>query len=205
MTASTAPVPAAGAAIYRVESTPQFVRCLEKLRARPGRPAEAAAKADRVLLAFASGRASALREAGALTAWGERRVVGCGKFNLGGGYRLIYSRRGGTVVPQFVGNHEECHRWLSANRGLDLRPDRGVRSAPTAEGSTGSKEDELQEFQPSSDYPGITLSDRELRKVFAGLCGAASNPPSPTGAVLRQQHGTGLKEPLMLLPLKEAP
>lgn len=110
-----------------------------------------------------------LREAKALTVWGESRVAGCAKFNLGSGYRLIFSRRGGTIVPHFLGNHEECHRWLMANRGLDLRPDRRVAQVET--GGSPEKEDTSQDFEQSPALPEITLSDRELRRVFAGLCG----------------------------------
>jgi hypothetical protein len=133
----------------------------------------AAAKADRVLNAFVSGKATGLREAGSLTAWGESRVFGCKKFNLGGGYRLIFSRRGGTVMAHFVGNHEECHRWLMANRGLDLRPDRRV--TPVARECAMGEEDTSQDYQSSPTLPEITLSDRELRLVFGGLCGVVKS------------------------------
>lgn len=166
-------------AIFSVEPTPTFTRCLEKLRARPGRPAEAAVKAERVLEALASGRATGLREAGALTSWGESRVTGCGKFNLGGGYRLIFSRRGGTVVPHFIGNHEECHRWLVTYRGLDLRPDR--RMTPVARECALGEEDTSQGQQSSPAFPEIALSDRELRLVFAGLCGVEKSAAPEIG------------------------
>jgi hypothetical protein len=115
-----------------------------------------------------------LREAGSLTSWGEKRVAGCGKFDLGGGYRLIFSRRGGTVVPHFIGNHEECHRWLMANRGLDLRPDR--RAKPMGRGSFVGDEDTEEAYPPSPAIPEISLSDRELRRMFAGLCQVGETP-----------------------------
>lgn len=155
--------------VFAVEPTPAFTRCRERLRARPGRPAEAVAKADRVLESLASGKATDLREAGSLTTWGENRVGGCGKFNLGGGYRLVFSRRGGTVVPQFIGNHEECHRWLMTNRGLDLRPDR--RATPAAVESVQDAEDAPRQEQSPPAFPELNLSDHELRRVFAALCG----------------------------------
>ena len=170
-----------GSSIFFVEPTPQFTRCLEKLRARPGRPAAAAAKADRVLEALASGKATGLREAGSLTTWGESRVIGCSKFNLGGGYRLIFSRRGGTVIPHFMGNHEECHRWLMANRGLDLRPDRRVM--PVARECALGQEDTSQEYQSSPAFPEINLSDHELRRVFAGLCGVVKSVTHEIGDI----------------------
>lgn len=133
-----------------------------------------AAKADRLLEALASGRAAGLREAKSLTSWGESRVTGCAKFDLGSGYRLIFSRRGGTIVPHFLGNHEDCHRWLMANRGLDLRPG---RHTPAARKVSLDKEDTIQAVERSPAIPEITLYDSELRRVFAGICGVANSSP----------------------------
>ena len=161
----------------------------------------AASKADRVLEAFASGKATGLREAGSLTSWGESRVTGCGKFDLGGGYRMIFSRRGGTLMPQFLGNHEECHRWLMANRGLDIRPDR--RTTPTVQESIENKEETSQEYQSSSTCQEITLSDRELRRVFAGMCGVVKSTAPEIGDVDCPPRGSEIAEALMQRTHKE--
>lgn len=167
-TRSTERVPR-GPVIARVERTGSFLRLLERHRSRSGRPAEAARKAERILASLAAGAGLCPWEAGSLTRFGDARVPGCVKYELGGGYRLICRRRGAVLVALFLGNHEECHGWLRVIRGLEDVTGEPVASSPPA-GSLCAPEDE-RPAGPSRSLPARDYTDRELRMVFAGLCG----------------------------------
>ena len=158
-----------GPVISRVERTATFRRHLEKHRSRPGRPAEAARKAEGILGTLAAESGLCPWEAGSLTRSGDARIPGCVKFELGGGYRLICRRRGGTLVALFIGNHEECHSWLRVYRGLDAAMD-DFDQKPDVSAIAGREDDKLT-FEPSPELPEAILTDRELRAVFRGLCG----------------------------------
>ncbi len=157
-----------GPVITCVKVTASFQRFLERHRRRPGRPAEAAHKAERILSALAAGDELCPWEAGTLTRFGDARIRGCVKFELGGGYRLICHRRGGVLVALFLGNHEECHVWLRANTGI-AEVAGEIQAAPTRAGEPEDYEDRQHaESSPSAER---AYTDRELRTVFAGLCG----------------------------------
>jgi hypothetical protein len=157
-----------GPVITSVKVTAPFQRFLERHRRRPGRPAAAAHKAERILSELASGNELCPWEAGTLTRFGDARIPGCVKFELGGGYRLICQRRGGVLVALFLGNHEECHIWLRANTGLAAVAG-AIDAAPTMAGNLEVQEDkQTPESLPSTER---AFTDRELRTVFAGLCG----------------------------------
>ena len=161
--------PPRGPVITSVKVTAPFQRFLERHRRRPGRPAEAAHKAERILTELAAGDALCPWEAGTLTRFGDARIPGCVKFELGGGYRLICQRRGGVLVALFLGNHEECHVWLRANTGF-VEVAEEFEVAPARAGEPEDHEDQhAPESLPSAER---AYTDRELRTVFAGLCGA---------------------------------
>ena len=156
-----------GPAITSVKVTAPFQRFLERHRRRPGRPAEAAHKTERILSALAAGDRLCPWEAGTLTRFGDARILGCVKFELGGGYRLICHRRGGILVALFLGNHEGCHIWLRANSGIADVPGE-IAVAPTMAREPKDLEDnQHSELSRSAEH---SYTDRELRRVFAGLC-----------------------------------
>jgi hypothetical protein len=52
------------------------------------------------------------------TKHGESRIKGCIKYDLNDFCRLITVQRDGYCVLLYCGDHEDCDRWLEANRGL---------------------------------------------------------------------------------------
>jgi len=158
-----------GPVISSVERASPFRRLLERHSSRPGRPAEAARKAEQILSTLSAGAGLCPWEAGSLTRWGDARIPGCVKFELGGGYRMICRRRGGVLVALFLGNHEECHNWLKAGHGLDEAW--GEAEIPPATASEPEEHGGVQPAEPSPLLAERTYSDRELRAVFHGLCG----------------------------------
>ena len=156
-----------GPAITRVERTVSFQRLLEKHRSSPGRPAEAARKAERILAAPAAGERLCPWEAGSLTRWGAARLPGCVKYELCGGYRLICRRRGATLLALFLGNHEECHSWLRVSRGFEDMV--GEVAALPAQNREPEERVDKQPLAPSQPPAAREYSDGELRAVFAEL------------------------------------
>ena len=158
-----------GPVIKCVGRTAPFQRLLERHRRRPGCPANAARKAEQILSTLAAGEGLCPWEAGSLTRWGDARIPGCVKYELGGGYRLICRRHGGTLAALFLGNHEECHTWLRDCRGQE---DVAVDANPVSNTSAiPGQQEEDPPFEPSPNLPETTLTDSELRAVFRGLCG----------------------------------
>jgi len=157
-----------GPAITRVVRTMFFCRLLKKHSRRPGRPAEAASKAERILDALETGAGLCPWEAGSLTRWGDARVPECVKFILSGGYRLICRRRGGTLLALFLGNHEECHNWLRGRPDLEEVP--GEIQVPPATSGRPADHVNVLVSEPLSILAEREYTDRELRTVFAGLC-----------------------------------
>ena len=157
-----------GPGISSVESTTTFRRLLGRHQRRPGRPAEAARKADQILSALAAGGGICPWEAGSLTRYGDARIPGCVKYELGGGYRLICRRRSGILIALFLGNHEECHSWLRSGGGL---AEAEAEQAEVSPDYAGERE-VLEEDSPIEQSPNAErkYTDRELRAVFAGLC-----------------------------------
>ncbi len=123
-------------------------------------------KAEQILSSLASADGLCPWEAGSLTRSGDARIPGCVKFELGGGYRLICRRRGGTLLALFIGNHEECHSWLRVYRGLEETGEVLIAPAPSGEPDDHEAgQPDGQALREEREY-----TDRELRAVFAGLC-----------------------------------
>ena len=55
-----------------------------------------------------------------VTNHGENRIRHCVKYDLGNGFRLVTIQHKGIIVLEFVGNHEDTDKWLSANVGKTL-------------------------------------------------------------------------------------
>lgn len=54
------------------------------------------------------------------TKHGENRIPHCVKYDLNGFSRLITIQDSGICVICFLGNHDECEKWLTRNKGLVL-------------------------------------------------------------------------------------
>lgn len=134
-------------------------------------------KAESIIKRLALGRVCHHHtdKAGSLTKYGEKRIRGCKKYDLGCGHRMITLERASTVYLAFLGSHDECRSWLAGNSRLkDFTPGVG-QTIPV-----GSKR--KQPVKPEeSDSQGNTLldeddplrefTDQELRRVFSGLTG----------------------------------
>jgi hypothetical protein len=168
----------------------QFTKYLQKLRRAGGRSAFSAERAVAIIATLSSAPGSSAPGSSApgssapglservnrLTKFGERRIEGCQKYDLGSGYRLVYVKEAVHYIFLFVGTHDDCDRWLTNNKYLqDLQLDRleddaWCVSEPTACDPAAPP----PQAESQMDYDDIlmqTIDEQTLRRVFHGLCG----------------------------------
>ena len=92
-----------------------------------GVPAKAAEKAKLIIYKMLSEPPGSPDSFGQITKYGEDRIPGCIKYDLPGAHRLITLHQDKHVVVLFVGNHDECDKWLFKNRGLRIAINKDTR------------------------------------------------------------------------------
>jgi hypothetical protein len=152
----------------------RFEKELEALWKRGETGATAAQKANELLAALTRNGPPDLRKVWKLTGWGEKRIEGCLKYDLGDGYRTICFRRGETLFISYVGDHDECqkyldhysgrHNWVAKENGTTLP----VQLAEASEGGEAAPSDEGFE-EDNDDFLLEQIDDKTLRKIFSGL------------------------------------
>src|SRR6266850_4967444 len=101
-----------------VHCEPQLQKCLNKLRKAGGRAALAAERIEAIIATLASNDCLQPVQVNKLTRHGEARIDKCKKFDLVGGYRLVYVREEQHYFFLFAGTHDACDRWLNNHRNL---------------------------------------------------------------------------------------
>lgn len=101
-----------------IHHAPQFKKCLEKLHRAGGRAALAAVQVEEILATLALHDRIPPEKVHKRTTHGEHRIDGCQKFDLVGGYRLVYVKEGYQYCLLFAGTHDECDRWLNHHKRL---------------------------------------------------------------------------------------
>ena len=81
----------------------RFEKELDALRQRGETGAAAAQKAEALIAALTQNGPPDLKKVWKLTAWGEKRIEGCIKYDLGEGFRIICFRRGETLFVSYIG------------------------------------------------------------------------------------------------------
>lgn len=155
----------------------QFNKLLRKLRKGGGRPALAAKRAEEIRERLLAKKGVQPARTYKLTRHGEARIVGCRKFDLGRGYRLIYLKEGEHIFLSYIGTHNECDLWIKNNRGLQPAMDEESRQTTFEDRHEEPCSSGCEEGQPDSDYDKLfmeRIDDRTLRHVFCGLCGDGS-------------------------------
>ena len=122
-----------------------------------------------------------LKKVWKLTGWGEKRIEGCLKYDLGDGYRAICFRRGETLFLSYIGDHDECqkyldhysgrHNWVAKENGTTLP----VQLAEPSEGPEAAPSDEDFE-EDYDDFLLEQIDDKTLRKIFSGLVKNGKQP-----------------------------
>jgi hypothetical protein len=74
--------------------------------------------ADQAWIIVGKARAGRADELGKLTRHGESRIPHCIKYDLSGGHRLVTVQHDETIFFLTVGKHDDCDRWIEANKGF---------------------------------------------------------------------------------------
>lgn len=156
-----------------IHRAPQLTKCLQKLLKAGGRSALAAQRAEAVLAQLACHDGLQPEQLPKLTNFGERRIEGCKKFNLGGGYRLVYIQEGNQYVFLFVGTHDDCDRWLTNNKNFKMAMPNANTSCMMPETPVDQSTSSAQDTPGDEiDYDVIlmqNIDEKMLRRVFRGL------------------------------------
>jgi hypothetical protein len=160
-----------------IHRAPQLYKCLAKLRRAGGKALLAAEQVETILARLAAHTGRYPDAVHKRTRHGEARIEKCKKFDLVGGYRLVYVYEAQQYYFLFAGTHDDCDRWLTHHRDLTLE----MPEAPTTAAATSTSTAEVTQAaepavpQDGLDYDDIVLKDIDekiLRRVFRGLCGA---------------------------------
>jgi hypothetical protein len=151
----------------------RFEKELEDLLKGGERGVTAAQKTEELIKALTRNGPPDLKKVWKLTGWGERRIEGCLKYDLGDGFRVVCFRRGETLFLSFVGDHDECqkyldhysgrHNWVAKENGTTLP----VQMTEQTDGQEAASADDFED-----DYDNLLLEqidDKTLRKIFSGL------------------------------------
>lgn len=163
-----------------VRISPSVSKQLKALQRGGGNAALAAEHARAIINQVVEGVSSPKR-IGRLTRYGEARIPNCIKFDLVRGYRLIAVMGKRDIGFLFVGSHDECDHWVKNNAGWEAMADRIPVSSPARTGKDETKTPCRLTGQEggmeADDYDAALLrdlTDRDLRKIFCGLCGKHS-------------------------------
>jgi len=159
--------------ILSIQQNRNFTKRLDTLRRSGGHASLAARNADEIIANIANGCGKP-QEIGRQTKYGEARIKNCMKFNLGNGYRLVTIRNHQRLVLLYVGTHDECDRWLEANR--DHQPEYEscestifAEQEPADALSSGKSRDTLDDEYEERLLKKIDQKD--LKQIFNGLLG----------------------------------
>ena len=141
----------------------------------------AAQKAEELIAALTQNGTPDTKKVWKLTGWGEKRIEGCLKYDLGDGYRAICFRRRETLFISYIGDHDECHNWLDHYSGRHnwVAKENGTtlpvqRTGPSDWSERRSSTRTLATIL--TNFVGDQLDDKILRKIFSGLVKNGKQP-----------------------------
>ena len=152
----------------------QLQKCLNKLYKAGGRAALAAERVETIIATTASHDGIRPAQINKLTRHGEARIDKCKKFDLVGGYRLVYVREEDHYFFLFAGTHDDCDRWLNNHR--NLKPEIGDENTPLIASQTANVTPAPVQgiTEHDVDYDDLlmkNIDEKMLRRIFRGLCG----------------------------------
>ena len=117
---------------------------------------------------------------GRMGAKADRRIKNSLKFDLGSGFRLICIKEKPNIHAVFMGDHDRCDAWL--NHHIQCAPHkrrtpcRRSSDIPDALSDPGADMDATHQIPPpEADFPCPDISQKDLRRVFSGLCTTLSH------------------------------
>jgi len=159
----------------------RFEKELEALGKRGETGAAAAEKAEALIAALTRNGIPDLKKVWKLTGWGENRLEGCIKYDLGEGFRMICFRRGETLFISYIGTHDDCHNWLYHFSGRHnwVAKENGTTIPVQLLETSDGREEVLVDEDLEEDYDDFLMEqidDKTLRKIFSGLVKNGKQP-----------------------------
>ena len=157
-----------------IHREPQLHKCLTKMRRAGGRAALAAERIEEIITALASNDCVRPQQVNKLTRHGEARIENCQKFDLVGGYRLVYVKEDNHYFFLFAGTHDDCDRWLNNNRNLKPEPNGTEMPLMVRQADAVTLSPDHSATACDMDYDELlmqNIDEKMLRRVFRGLCG----------------------------------
>ena len=147
---------------------------MEQMKALDNTPAVASVRAQSIINALLEGKSIA--QAGRLSRSKDARVKNLFKYNPGKGYRLVTIKDKSRILILFIGDHDQCDRWLDANSKkkphlrplpLNVYPVRNLGTKNILSDLPSQNPDGLK---PEGSPENISsVSQKDLRRVFCGL------------------------------------
>ncbi|MFH1977255.1 MAG: hypothetical protein ABIJ52_17165 [Pseudomonadota bacterium] len=150
----------------------RFEKELESLQKSGEKASAVARKAEGIIVILTQRGCPDLKRAGRLTGWGEHRVNGCIKYDLGDGFRMICFKRGDHFYFSYVGTHDDCHRWLNRNRSRHNRVGKREAVTTVVEKEKPEKKSFQENREEEWDYDEQLMAqvdEKILRKIFGGI------------------------------------
>jgi hypothetical protein len=158
--------------IYYIHRDPNFDRRLNMLRERGGTALIAVKKSEEIInRIIMKGRAHS-HKIGKQTKNGELRIKHCIKYDLGNGYRLVCIRKRSHLTCLFVGNHDDCSRWIERKKGIKYEIDNNYSNMLLTKENTSMDFESVEEIDPAEEYEDNIMkrvNDKIIRTIFSGL------------------------------------
>ena len=156
----------------------QLAGILARRRGRGDAPRIAARRARTIIENLARGISPGA--CGRMGAKADKRIKNSLKFDLGSGFRLICIREKSDIHVMFMGDHDRCDAWL--NHHIQCAPHkrrtpcRRFSDIPASSSDPGADMDATHQIlPPEADFPCPDISQKDLRRVFSGLCTTLSH------------------------------
>ncbi|MDL2268508.1 hypothetical protein LJC71_00995 [Desulfosarcina sp. OttesenSCG-928-A07] len=178
--------------IDAIHLDPRLEKCLEALR-KGGRRACLAADRVEAIAAALETEDTRFDQICAFTRYGEARIKGCRKFDLGAGYRLVTLKKDNDLFLLFAGTHDECTRWIENNRDR-LFPETLISRSRTIQRNI-RKMDMCPKDQAEADHAAeedglLQLTETDLRLIFSALVQGKQAPSEPVRPNPESTHHT---------------
>lgn len=158
--------------LYYIHRDPKFDKCLNMLRERGGTALIAVKKSEEIINRMITKGREHSHKIGKLTKNGELRIKHCIKYDLGNGYRLICIRKGYHLTYLFVGNHDDCSRWIERKKGIKYEIDNNYNNMLLTKENMSMDFESVEEIDPAEAYEENIMkrvNDKILRTIFCGL------------------------------------
>lgn len=103
------------------------------------------------------------------TKHGENRLVGCVKYDLGSGYRLVTVRKKRDVHLVCLGTHDEVDTWLERNRNWAPSSSVKILQLAREKETLVAGEEDVTEPDIYEEHLLEKVDEDVLKYVFAGL------------------------------------